>query len=461
MQLPDFKNIPILGFPLKWLQGNDMDYGLHVTLVAGVILYLSFSLSPTLMQSSFSFFFNLAPIWLPFMIFAIFLYRWMDFIGKRFLLSLGRVTYRIKLPPEVQKSPEAMEFVLNQIWNKQTVDNLWQAYIDGKRPLPYGLEIVSIGGDVRFYINIYRKKVVEALLPALYSQYPGIEVIEEPVDYAAEVPVGDPEWDIFSIHLNKKEKKYAPIKTYIDWKLDTMPKEEEKIDPITPLLERLAEIGPNERLYYQFLITTFRKQSFTSGDFWNFKETDDWSKEAHAHIDELMQRDPKTKAPVSPEGSDFDGMPRITPGERDTVAALERNAEKYCYKTGIRILYLAKKGHFRSTIINPSNRVLAQWDMIGRASIGVRWRTDFNYMWFSDPFGDRLKAIKQQEHREYKMRKFVPKSQNDMPKYFTTEELASIFHIPGKVALTPTLERIPSTRSQAPANLPVGKPQNI
>ncbi len=37
----------------------------------------------------------------------------------------------------------------------------------------------------------------------------------------------------------------------------------------------------------------------------------------------------------------------------------------------------------------------------------------------------------------------------------TTEELATIFHIPGKVASTPTLARIPSKRSEAPANLPI------
>ena len=395
------------------------------------------------------------------MLFAIFILRWSDYIGKKFALSQGRVTYRIKLPPEVQKSPEAMEFVLNQIWNKQTVDNLWQAYIDGKRPLPYGLEIVSIGGDIRFYMNVYRKKVVEALLPALYSQYPGVEIIEEPVDYAAEVPVGDPNWEVFSLHHNKKEDVYAPIKTYIDFKLDTMPKEEEKIDPITPLLERLADVSPNERLYYQFLITSFRKSSFANGNFWSFGGSSDWSAEARARVDEIMQRDPKTKAPVGSGETDFEGTPRITPGERSLIEALERNAEKYCYQTGIRVFYMAKKGHFRSGILNPSNRVLAQWDMVGRATIGVKWRTDFNYKWFSDPFGTRIAAAKEQEHREYKMRLFVPKNMGDNPKYFTTEEIASIFHLPGSVALTPTLERVPSTRSQAPSNLPIGDADSI
>ena len=35
------------------------------------------------------------------------------------------------------------------------------------------------------------------------------------------------------------------------------------------------------------------------------------------------------------------------------------------------------------------------------------------------------------------------------------EELATLYHLPGAVATTPTLTRIPSKKSEAPANLPV------
>jgi hypothetical protein len=36
-----------------------------------------------------------------------------------------------------------------------------------------------------------------------------------------------------------------------------------------------------------------------------------------------------------------------------------------------------------------------------------------------------------------------------------TEELATIFHFPGQVAGTPTLERVPSKKAEAPSNLPI------
>ena len=102
------------------------------------------------------------------------------------------------------------------------------------------------------------------------------------------------------------------------------------------------------------------------------------------------------------------------------------------------------------------NRAVSQYDVVGRGSIGVRWRTDFDYMWFSDPFGDRLDALRRIEYRFYQLRKYIPHSQVDGSKIFTTEEMATMFHLPGKVALTPTLDRVPSTRSEAPTNLPVG-----
>jgi len=68
--------------------------------------------------------------------------------------------------------------------------------------------------------------------------------------------------------------------------------------------------------------------------------------------------------------------------------------------------------------------------------------------------------LKRQELKEYKMRKYFPKSQSDEPKIFTAEELASIFHVPGRVATTPTLTRIQSARSEAPSNLPTSNPNN-
>ena len=455
----DITKIPGIGFLIKWLQDNGMDYGIHATAVCLFLLYAAYQTSPQLLGSAFSIFFVLAPIWFPIVAFDIFFFRWMDFVHKQFYLKSDRVQYRVKLPPEVLKSPEAMEYVFHQIWSINNSDNYWQTYIDGKFPLPIGLEIVSIGGEVRFYINTHRKKGLETLVPAMYSQYPGVELVEEPVDYAAEIGADPDKWDTWSTHFGKKEKleNWGPIKTYIEFGLDKMPKEEEKSDPITPLLEVLGNMEPHERMFVQYIISGYKRKSFYNGNYmWPWaKEGPNWTKFAEAKVADIMKRDPETKGTAA-DADEEQGMVRITPGERDDVQTIERNMNKYAFNVGCRYMYFTEKGKFNSNKINMMNRAVNQYDVVGRGSMGVRWRTDFDYMWFSDPFGERLEALRNVEYKLYQLRKYVPHAQTDSPKVFTTEEMATMFHLPGKVALTPTLDRIPSTRSEAPSNLPIG-----
>ncbi len=453
------KKVPILGSLIAWMSGNDMDYGPLVAAVGFGLLVVGLFVLGISSGEVFSFFFALAPIWLPLVLFLIFFEKWMETVGFKFYLAQGRSTLRIKLPAEVTKSPEAMEFVISQIHNTASPDNLMQTYIDGKRPLPVSFEIVSIGGEIRFYVNTKTKQTRDALEATLYSQYPGVEVVEDPVDYAAEIPLDyeKEDYEVMAFHMGKKKEQEMPIKTYIDYGLDRFPKEEEKVDPITPMLEVLANIKPYERLFVQIIAIPFRPESFKGGQLVS-SEGPSWVAGVHKKIGEIMNRDTKTKQPLGFGAEDEGGqMAMLTSGERDTIAAMERNASKYAYQTAIRWMYITKKGKFNGDIISPTIRSFSQYDMIGRNEIGVRWRTDFSYKDIIP--GKKKKAIdalKRQELREYRMRVYLPKGGADGYKIFTAEELATMFHLPGSVAMTPTLERVSSTRSEAPANLPIG-----
>lgn len=201
-----------------------------------------------------------SPIWLPLLLFYITFDMWMWSVGEKFKYDNGRTTLRIKVPQEVLKSPEAMESILTQIHNANSPDNLMQTYLDGKRPLTFSLELVSIGGDVRLYMNVPTKKIKNALEAQLYAQYPGIEVTEELIDYTAEVTWNPKRWDMIAFHMGKKEADHFPIKTYIDYKLDLQPKEELKFEPMSPMLEHLGNVKPHERMWVQFLITPHVKK---------------------------------------------------------------------------------------------------------------------------------------------------------------------------------------------------------
>ncbi len=402
----------------------------------------------------------LTPIWLPITLFHLTLEKWTYFIRLKFALSQGRTTLRIHLPQQVFKSPEAMENVFAQIHNVNSPDNLMQSWIDGKYPLVYSFDIVSIGGEVRFYINVPKKKTKNAVEAQLYAQYPGIEVTEEPHDYTDEI-VWDPDkYDYMSFHMGKKvdhgsDKDVLPIKTYIDFGHDKIPKEEEKYEPMAAMLEQLAAAKPHERIWVQFLCVPHMKKNFKNG---NLGETPTWEARAKKYIDAMLKRDER----LDPD-EDQPRAPMLTAGERDTIAAIERNVGKYAYETAIRWMYVTEKGKFNGDFISPMIRSFSAYDVIGRGGVGVRWRTDFDYNWLVDRKGTRKLALKKRELQDCKTRSYTIdiKGKSDTMKVFSVEELATMYHIPGASVITPTLPRILSTRKEAPANLPTGRAVSI
>ena len=394
---------------------------------------------------------GLTPIWLPVVLFSLAYYFWIEYVRLAFTINQGRVTLRVRLPQEVTKSPEAMERVLSQIHNVQSPDNPYQSWVDGKTPQTFSLELVSIGGEVRFYVNVPKKKTKDAIEAQLYAQYPGVEIVEEMIDYTAEIDWDPEQYEIMSFHMGKSKDQEFPIKTYIDYGLDKMPKEEEKIEPMAPMLEQLASAQRHERIWVQILIKPHTKKGFKQG---YLRETPSWEGKVMAKIDEIMGRQPGKK--VGP--AEMEEQPRLTMGEKDLVTAMERNAGKYAYETAIRWMYITEAGKFNGDYISPMLRSFSEYDVIGRNAIAPRWRTDFDYKIFSDPSGKRQVKMKKNELKEYKLRDYTPVADgsSDKPKVMTTEELATMWHLPGSSVVTPTIDRIPSTRSEAPANLPTG-----
>jgi hypothetical protein len=380
----------------------------------------------------FSFLIALSPLWIPLTLFHIFFDRWQDYTGLKFQDDNGRVTLRIKPPQEVFKSPEAMESVFSQLHNSYARDNLVQSYIDGKRPLTFSFEMAFVDGEVRLYANVPRKKIKNALESLLYAHYPGIEVTEEKVDYTAEVRNDLDKHDFMAFHFGKKDEEVMPIKTYIDFGLDRMPKEEEKFEPMAPLLEHIGKCKPHERIWIQWLCTPHVKQNFKNGQL---LAKDTWEKAAKEKIKSMMEGE-RTGDPDNPFTPS-----RLTAGERDTIAAIERNIGKFAYEVSIRAMYITlDKNKFDGDMIGPILRGMSQWDMIGRNQIGLRWRTDFDWPWFTDPSGTKKKFYKKRELDFYKGRNWIDgdaKTHADSPKTMSAEELASMYHIPGKSIITP------------------------
>ena len=420
--------------------------------IAFGVMYFVFSLLDVDLKPILTIIIALSPIWLPVMAFYFMFDMWMWSVQEKFKFDNGRTTLRIKLPQEVFKSPEAMESVFNQIHNPGRPDNLMQTYLDGRHSLIHSFELVSIGGEVRFYCNVPTKKAKNALESQFYSQYPGIEIVEEMIDYTAEVKWNPERWDMISFHLTKREDEVFPIKTYIDFGMDKLPKEELKYEPMTALIEHLGKVKPHERIWVQILAKAHDKKGFKTGVL---SASPTWVIKGQQKVNEIMKREEKVS---NTEEAEY--RPTLTTSERDTVTAIERNISKYAYEVAIRTIYITETGKFDADMISPLLRAFSQYDIIGRNGLGVKWRTDFDYNFISDFSGQRKTNMKKSELEAYKLRAYLPgdKKRNvDKMTVMSAEELATIYHIPGTSVITPTLARVENTRKEAPPNLPIAR----
>ncbi|MCD5381804.1 MAG: hypothetical protein LR017_00630 [Candidatus Pacebacteria bacterium] len=386
-----------------------------------------------------------APLWLPIITFMLFHEAWVYAVRLEYDINQGRTTLEITLPQEVRKSPEAMELILNQLHQAANPDNHFQTYWDGKHAPVFSLELVSRGGNIHFYINTPRKKFMKLIENQLYAQYPGIEVKELSIDYTAEVPWDTDRFEYFAFHFAPKKADAYPIKTYVDYGHRDMPKEEEKIDPMTTMLDALGGMGPDEQMWVQIMITANKEHNFKNG---SLKTVPDWKKDAQGEIKNIYDSAAKRSGGESP-------FPMLTDVEQDKVKSIERSLGKNAFDTNIRAVYIAASGKFNGDQLGAIGASWRAYDDNNKNNIGVCWRTDFDWNMWQDRSGKKKEAMKKNELNEYKRRTYTPQHKKDGGKVFTTEELATIYHLPGQVVLTPALGRIPSARSEAPNNLPV------
>ena len=123
------------------------------------------------------------------------------------------------------------------------------------------------------------------------------------------------------------------------------------------------------------------------------------------------------------------------------------------------------KTKFDGGMIGPLLGSFKQYNIIGRNELGPRWKTEFDYTFFEDRSGAKQRARKASELEQLKARVYDPgggkQAAGHSPKVMSTEELATIYHIPGSSIITPNLARIASKRREAPGNLPIGLPPHM
>jgi len=405
-------------------------------------------------------------LWWPFS----FLWKWWR--TDKFLKKTKFILLEIKIPKEVLKPIRAMEIVAEHLWQiMYDPADWWEKWIEGKILLSYSFEVASIGGEPHFFIRIPEKSQ-DSVESVIYSQYPDAE-ISVADDYVKHVPQDIPnkDWEFFASDYVLLKPNPYPIRTHIEFETEREPLEEKRIDPMAALLEAMAKIKPGEQLWIQIMagpVTNEELPWVTEGE----KIRDQLARRTEGKpvkktmimeaVDVLVTGEPaggvkkQERELIPPEM-------KLTPGERNVVAAVEQKMAKRGFKTSIRFIYLGRKEVF----FKPKLRLpLAFFSVFFTQNLNalVPWGktlTKIHKSWFLPLnliLNRRLYLRKRSIFRKYVLR-FPPlfPRKRHWPSSFilNTEELSSIYHFPGeRVAPAPFIKRIEAKKGEAPSGLP-------
>jgi hypothetical protein len=365
---------------------------------------------------------------------------WVDYVRGAYLASLRWTLLRVIPPPEVFRAPVAMEVFLTSLFQTSGEGNWFDLYWKGKRRPWFSLEMVSIGGDVRFYIRT-QESFARLIETQLYSQYPGV-VVEREDDYTDEVFYESSRFDWFGADYKLEKADPYPIRTYVDYGLLDEDKPELQVDPLSPTIEFLSSVPRGFQAWIQIVVKAHKKEAHKPGTF--FGVQDSWQEAAKKEIQAVRDR---SKVKV---GDKEDMKP--TKRQEFVIEAIERSVSKYGFDTTIRTIAVfpdgaldAEKGFMKAGL----GGAFRQFNSLELNGFKADKTTSVDYPW-QDWSGKKLAKKKKKILGAYRDRSF-----KDETFVLNTEELATIFHLPSSAVSAPTFGRVQSRRGDPPPNLPI------
>lgn len=397
---------------------------------------------------------------------ALVLYQvWQNYKFEQFLANITWTLVEVKPPPDVQKSPKIAENLFSALHAVYAgVIKGKERFFKGKLQMWFSFEIVGEDGQIKFYIRTPEdlRNVLEA---QIFAQYPEAEVTVVQ-DYVERLPKSLPndEYDMFGTELIFTKEDAYPIKTYPFFEEESGKDEFKRTDPLAALMEVLSTLNPGEHIWLQLLARP------TGGD---------WAKESQAAVDKIIGKKPKETrnfiqsivdaidaiVPFSPKKSPSEkkeegefNLQKLTPGQKYVLEQVENKIAKLAFKCGYRFLYIAKKevfnktrptgvtGMFKQMYSNNMNTFkpnTTTWTL-GRGYLSWLFPSDKGF--FAD---QQIYERKRTLYRKYRDREFAEKVT-----ILNTEELATMFHLPGINVKAPLFPRVDAKKSQPPIGLP-------
>lgn len=440
--------------------------------------------------------------------------RFVDYRENLFLSKRKFEVLEILIPPTIERSPIAMENFFSILHGTLLEPGPIDYFIHGIREYLYIFELVGRNGHVHYYINT-PEEYKSLVRSALYSNFPTIE-IKEADDWKIEAPIFDPDKKIY--HKDSKEYTFKaselilnkedayPIKTYIDFGFKDKfidKEEEEKVsDPLGQLLEALGNTKKDETIIYQLLLmptsNSWKEDGLKLRDKLLGREsvkkssetraiTDSFLQEIKAFLNVLIDRfahlfgahigsiNEQVKKELEKTKDLFPRALALSKRELEIVYAIEKNISKLGFNTYLRLAYFAPKDIFNSSQYESLSYAFRQFNSLdlnsfksnpnfyGKSYIRMQ---DFlrlpylYYLWWKYKMSFPISKKKLDLLRQYDLYsmllKKIPGKGKIGHKCFVlnTEELATIYHLPGRGIVAPYIKRIDTKKRRPPMELP-------
>jgi len=401
----------------------------------------------------------------PFFLWGTFKKLYLFWSNERWDRTVKRILLEIKIPENVLKPIKAMDQVFASFHGIHDIQTWREKWLEGQFQLTLSFEIVSIDGEVHFYIRT--PEMFRSFIETnIYSQYPEAE-ISLVDDYTKKVPQDIPnkDWDLWAVDfINSKDEIY-PIKTYPSFEEGKEPLEEKRLDPLAVLLEGMAALNPGEQFWLQIVAKPVMEKDKA------------WHKKAQELADKLARRPEKEKPrPILSEAADliisakipgskkeeepqfFPPEMKLTPGEREILGAVEMKSSKFGYDCNCRFVYLGK----RDVFFKPRTKIgFGFFKEISTENLGglkpwSQTMTKVKSIWFWYLDNRRLFLRKRRMLRYFSKRWSTLFPRKGSTYILNTEELATLYHFPGRmVAPAVGVTRVGAKKGGAPLNLPI------
>lgn len=402
---------------------------LRIILVSLVLLVpFLIWLAPGVVASVFGFIWFLAPLWLPFLLFAILAPLWILYVRSQYVASIRYTTLELKPGDETPKTPKAMELIFYSLYHRTEVTRV-MAILVGQVRLPWSFDVVSHAGTVRFFMRIptAHRQAIES---RLRSEYRDID-IDEVSDYSREV-----EFSPFKMKLSVREYKFLrpdpyPIKTYEEYEKEKKPE-----NPFMELLERLVSVGENEYFFISYIIRPHQRDRKR---IWE-ESVDTLHKDASKEIESIVG-----------SGGNISELPE---GKKDLVKAIEAGLKKPSFDCGIRAIYFAEKESYKIENEELLDTLFNNYEAPNRNAFSAI-NPEEKIGW---PLSDIFNAIPGLKstylYNLYRRRAYFAPPYYGDPFVLNTAELATMYHLP-YITRSSALARGRGKRLEPPENLPI------